>query len=305
MNKKDNNWSSHVPKRNQQPFHNKDQNNLNIPASPKKARPFYKKWWFWLTSFIIIFAIATLVFWILNQQSSSPQTNQTTDKKSETSQKTSPKTNSQRSKSHSTRKKVKKSTSSSIKTSSPKSKNNSQSKSGNTAIGKTGTALEIFNQIKLGDTANNGTGGDLESDLIKKLNSPHKIEELVFQGKKAHRDIWGEVIGITKGSGNVVIFVKDGKNFRAVSKTSVGISNDIKKDKLTLAQFNQLKTQGLTTEKAIKILGQPNAMTESHLSGNIYISYTWDTNLQGRNDAYVTINFTNNEATTKIQDGLK
>ena len=305
MNKKNNNWSSNVPKRSQQPFHNKDQNNLNIAAASKNTRPFYKKWWFWLISIIIIFAIATLVFWILNQQFSSSQTNQITDKKSETSQKASLKTNYQRSKSHSPQKKVKKSTSSSLKTSSPKPQNNPQSTSGNTAVGKTGTALEIFNQIKLGDTANNGTGGDLESDLIKKLNSPHKIEELVFQGKKAHRDIWGEVIGITKGSGNAVIFVKDGNNYRAVSKTSVGISNDIKKDKLTLAQFNQLKTQGLTTEKAIKTLGQPNAMTESHLSGQIYISYTWNTNLQGRNDAYVTINFTNNEATTKSQDGLK
>lgn len=310
MNQQNNNWNTQVPKRSQQKSHSKKQkkeanNDLTPPSSvPNNSqRHFYQKWWFWVILGLLLVIVGILVFWFWHQQSASenlqPKELQKTSAVSKTKR-----TPAKKEKANS-QSQMAKSSSATAATSTAKTPQSTKPQKGNTAIGKTGSALEVFNSIKLGDTSNNGTGGDLESDLKKKLNAPHKIEELVYQGKSAHRDTWGEVIGISKGSGNVVIFVKDGTNYRAVSKTSVGISNDVKKEKFTLQQFNQLKTQGLTTEKAIKILGQPNAMTESHLAGQVYISYTWDTNLQGSNDAQVTINFTNNQATNKNQDGLK
>ncbi|BDR55880.1 DUF3862 domain-containing protein [Xylocopilactobacillus apis] len=308
MNNYENN--NKIPKRNlnqtdnpssMEPENNPNQqNNFEvIPPNDKPKKAFYKKWWFWLLTILVIAAIAVTVFLLLNKK---PNT-ENSKKESSSSKVVKKAKKKSKAKKNSASSTTASSTSkSSIQGSQPANGNKQNS---NSAISKTGSALEVFSAIKLGDTAQNGTGGDTVADLKKKIGEGYKEDSINYQGKDATKVSWGTVIGITEGSGTMIIGVKNGTDYRVVSKTSVGISSDTKRDKITLLQFNQLQTNGLTGEKAVQLLGQPNAMTESHIGGKVFTSYTWNTNLQGDKNAFLTISFTDGVATAKNQQGLK
>lgn len=312
-NENKNEFSSRVPKRRRNDITPDDQkqrnidkrNEIQIPTENKK-KPLLKRWWFWLLIVLVIAVIFMTTSLFLNKKPSPLNENKTI--KSTTSTKINKKTAKSSKKKESDSPKL----SSKSKSSTPGSQIPQGNKtSSGAAIGNSGTAVEVFNDIKLGDTAQNGAGGDTETELKKKLSTNKndgqqiKEEQIEYVGKTAKKIIWGSVIGINQGSGTMVIFVQDGQEYRAVSKTCVGISGDVPKEKFNLAKYNALDIKNLNAEEAVKTLGQPNAMTLSIINGSNISSYTWNANLEGDRDASVIINFTNNLATSKEQKGLK
>jgi hypothetical protein len=310
-NENKNEFSSHVPKRRRNDITPEDQKQRNINEQNKtqvstvnKKKPFFKRWWFWLLIVLVIAAIIMTTFLFLNKKPSPSHENDAI--KSTTSSKVS------KNGAKTSKKKAQDTPASKRSTSTPSSQIPKRNKaSGNAAIGNSGTAIEVFNDIKLGDTAQNGAGGDTETELKKKLSTDKndgqqiKEEQIDYVGKTAKKIVWGSVIGINQGSGTMVIFIQDGQEYRAVSKTCVGISGDVPKEKFNLAKYQALDIKNLNAEEAVETLGQPNAMTLSIIDGSNISSYTWNTDLEGDHDASVTINFTNNIATSKDQKGLK
>ncbi|BDR59012.1 DUF3862 domain-containing protein [Xylocopilactobacillus apicola] len=296
-----NNFPNNVPKRqNDIPMNQQDdsQNEIQVPMEEKKKKPFYKKWWIWLIIVLVIAAIVTVTFLMLyNKKDSSEMSTQKNNSSVSSSVKMKNKSKKDR--------ENKKNSSSGANTQPNSSAASGNKSTSNAAVGKTGSALEVFNSILIGDTATNGNGGVSEAELQAKLGNPQKTEELTYEGKSAKKETWGSVVGLTQGSGTMVILVQDGDAYRAVSKTSVGISGDPKKAEFTLDQYNQLQIANLSSEQAVQTLGQPNAMTTSLINGTNFTSYTWNTSVKGEKDAFFTIAFTNNIATTKDQQGLK
>lgn len=317
-NENNNNFSSQVPKRGTNnngniptpdpefqtpnPPSNDQEDDFSTVPEPKESRPFYKKWWFWLIIILLIAAISFGVFWMLNQKPDAKDTDGAKETRSSVSSIKKGANNASKKNKKQSLKPNSNQKSQSLPGSQPASGNKATT---NAAIGKTGSALEVFNAIKLGDTTQDGIGGNSESELKKLLGDPQKTEELTYQGKNAKKETWGSVIGITQGSGTMVIMIQKGAEYFAVSKTSVGISSDQKESHFNLDQYNKLEVQNLTPEKIVQEFGQPNAMTTSLIDGKNYTSYTWNANLKGSPNAYMTVNFTDNIAVSKDQQGLQ
>ncbi len=85
------------------------------------------------------------------------------------------------------------------------------------------------------------------------------------------------------------------------SDTTTSDSTSDSKSELTLAKYNKIK-EGMSYKEVVEILGSEGVEQMSSGSGRYRVtSYKWD----GDNYAFITVIFTGDKETSKVQYGLK
>jgi hypothetical protein len=87
----------------------------------------------------------------------------------------------------------------------------------------------------------------------------------------------------------------------STSDTTTNDSTSDSKSELTLAKYNKIK-EGMSLKEVVDIFGSEGVEQMSSGSGKYKVtSYKWE----GDNYAFVTVIFTNDKETSKVQYGLK
>lgn len=165
----------------------------------------------------------------------------------------------------------------------------------NKVISKDTKLRNKFDDIKVGDLMNSGNGGSTLDEVKKSLGEPNSTSTTDLQGVSVKTDTW------TKNDVTVMVQFEDDK---VVSKDITGFKFGKRDEKLTLAVFNQIQT-GASYDEIVKNYGEPDSLNEMVINGETMITAVWLTGIKGGLGANVTLQFTNNQLTSKTQTELK
>lgn len=153
---------------------------------------------------------------------------------------------------------------------------------------------EKFNQIKVGDLSDRGSGGSSKGEVIELLDQPNNTTDATIQDVAVEVDTWRR--------NEIVITVQFDDNL-AVSKNVSGFKWGKRVSKLTLEVFNNLET-GSTYEEIVELIGEPDGYNESKINGVVHVTATWRTGLSGERGANAILMFRDGKLTSKSQAHL-
>lgn len=152
-----------------------------------------------------------------------------------------------------------------------------------------------FNNITLGDIANEGKGGASLADLKNLYGEPEN------HTTRPGGDVTLDVYTWRKGQTTVVAqlyndstIAKSISNFRFIRKDTVGLKD-----------FEKL-TNGMTFTNVTSLLGEPDVMSRARSSNGEVVTAIWSSGLKSDNsNPNIELEFNDDKLSTKSQFGLK
>lgn len=177
--------------------------------------------------------------------------------------------------------------------------NSPKSKSGVASSINKGITLSDYNNIKIGDLANNGDGGDTLKSIKSKFGKPASSSSSTIKNVKTESYTWNKIANADFTSSLVVEFVDGNAVDKAISGLKVKRSN-----KLDLAAFDSIEN-GSNESDVLKLVGKPNGYSENIVSGlkTKMIMYTSD--IKGDAGANFNVTLQGDSVTAKSQISMK
>ncbi len=155
-----------------------------------------------------------------------------------------------------------------------------------------------YENINVGDSLNGGEGGTELKDVTEMLGDPDDTEKGGEGDTTTDVATWNNVDGADMV---MVTFVDD----KAVSKVVQGLEV-ADHDAITMEQYDAVTTDGdYTLDQAVEAFGDPDSKEASLEDGKVKEMYSWTTNVDGSDDAAITIEFVDGAATTKNNTGME
>jgi hypothetical protein len=167
----------------------------------------------------------------------------------------------------------------------------SKPSSNNKVITQNNAYRKTFDNIAVGDLMNHGDGGTTLDAIEKALGKPSTTSTQDVQGVQAKSCIWSK-----DGVSITVEFNGD----QAVSKGITGFKFS-RTPKFDLDAYNSLE-DGSSYDDVVSKYGEPDGLNEMIVGGEKSVAATWVTGTKG---GTITLSFTNDALTSKVQSGLE